>query len=116
MRLSHRTAAEGNQLIEQAQTVAHAAIGRARQQRHGRHFEGDLFRDANGFEPLTDQSSRQSLQTELQAARQDVTGSFCGSVVASRNFTCGGGSSSVFSNALKEWFDSMCTSSMRYTL
>ena len=31
-----------------------------------------------------------------------VTGSFCGSVVASRNLTCGGGSSSVFSSALKE--------------
>jgi hypothetical protein len=45
-----------------------------------------------------------------------VTGNFCGSVVASRNFTCGGGSSSVFSNALKECAESMCTSSMRYTL
>src|SRR3546814_5668224 len=36
-----------------------------------------------------------------------VTGSFCGSVVASRNFTCGGGSSSVFSNALNAFFDSV---------
>ena len=45
-----------------------------------------------------------------------VTGSFCGSVVASRNFTCGGGSSSVFSSALNECAESMCTSSMRYTL
>ena len=45
-----------------------------------------------------------------------VTGSFCGSVVASRNLTCGGGSSSVFSRALKECVDSMCTSSIRYTL
>ena len=42
-----------------------------------------------------------------------VTGSFCGSVVASRNFTCGGGSSSVFRSALKECADSMCTSSIR---
>ncbi len=42
-----------------------------------------------------------------------VTGSFCGSVVASRNFTCGGGSSSVFSSALKALLDSMCTSSIR---
>ncbi len=45
-----------------------------------------------------------------------VTGSFCGSVVASRNLTCGGGSSSVFNSALKELLDSMCTSSIRYTL
>jgi formiminotetrahydrofolate cyclodeaminase len=45
-----------------------------------------------------------------------VAGSFCGSVVASRNFTCGGGSSSVFSSALKLLLENMCTSSMRYTL
>ena len=42
-----------------------------------------------------------------------VTGSFCGSVVASRNLTCGGGSSSVLSRALNECVDSMCTSSIR---
>ena len=30
-----------------------------------------------------------------------VIGSFCGSVVAKRNLTCGGGSSKVFSKALK---------------
>ena len=36
-----------------------------------------------------------------------VIGSFCGSVVASRNFTCGGGSSSVLSSALNECPDSM---------
>ncbi|MCY1300695.1 hypothetical protein D9M70_502720 [compost metagenome] len=42
-----------------------------------------------------------------------VTGSFCGSVVASRNFTCGGGSSRVLSSALNECVESMCTSSIR---
>ena len=36
-----------------------------------------------------------------------VTGSFSTSVVAKRNFTCAGGSSSVFSNALKALRDSM---------
>ena len=45
-----------------------------------------------------------------------VTGNFCGSVVASRNLTWGGGSSSVLSKALNECADSMCTSSIRYTL
>ena len=45
-----------------------------------------------------------------------VIGTFFGSVVASRNFTCGGGSSSVFNRALKLEVESMCTSSMRYTL
>ncbi|MNY63864.1 hypothetical protein D3C86_2008860 [compost metagenome] len=42
-----------------------------------------------------------------------VIGSFCGSVVASRNLTCGGGSSKVLSKALNECEDSMCTSSIR---
>ena len=45
-----------------------------------------------------------------------VTGTFCGSVVASTKTTCGGGSSSVFSMALKAWVDSMWTSSMTKTL
>ena len=34
------------------------------------------------------------------------------SVVASKNFTCSGGSSSVFNSALNAAVDSMCTSSM----
>ena len=41
-----------------------------------------------------------------------VTGTFRISVVAKMNFTCGGGSSSVLSSALKALFDSMWTSSM----
>ncbi len=45
-----------------------------------------------------------------------VTGTFCGSVVARMNTTCGGGSSSVFSIALNACVDSMCTSSITYTL
>ena len=38
---------------------------------------------------------------------------FCGSVVAKMNFTCSGGSSSVFKSALKAAADSMWTSSIR---
>ena len=38
---------------------------------------------------------------------------FCGSVVAKINFTCGGGSSNVLSSALKAADESMCTSSIR---
>ncbi len=41
-----------------------------------------------------------------------VTGTFCGSVVASTNFRYSGGSSSVFSIALKAVVESMCTSSI----
>ena len=42
-----------------------------------------------------------------------VAGNLCASVVAKRNFTCGGGSSRVFSRALKAGPLSMCTSSIR---
>ena len=42
-----------------------------------------------------------------------VTGIFCGSVVASTNLTCSGGSSSVFNIELNAGFESMCTSSIR---
>ena len=45
-----------------------------------------------------------------------VTGNFCGSVVARRNFTYSGGSSKVLSKALKLCLESICTSSIRYTL
>ncbi|MFO0627573.1 MAG: hypothetical protein U0325_18340 [Polyangiales bacterium] len=40
----------------------------------------------------------------------------CTSVVAKMNFTCGGGSSRVFSRALNAPTESMCTSSMITTL
>ncbi len=45
-----------------------------------------------------------------------VSGTFWGSVVARMNTTWLGGSSSVFNNALKAAVESMCTSSMMYTL
>ena len=42
-----------------------------------------------------------------------VSGTLRTSVVAKMNFTCPGGSSSVFRSALKAPLESMCTSSMR---
>ena len=59
-----------------------------------------------------------SMFFKLNCKQRDktVTGIFFASVVASRNFTCSGGSSSVFNKALKLWPVSMCTSSIRYTL
>src|SRR6185437_6483110 len=45
-----------------------------------------------------------------------VIGTFCTSVVAKTNIACNGGSSSVFSMALNADLESMCTSSIIYTL
>ncbi len=40
------------------------------------------------------------LKSNLWHLESIVVGSFCGSVVASTNFTCSGGSSNVFKSAL----------------
>ena len=61
-------------------------------------------------------SAGNRLRLNFRQRESTVIGSFCGSVVASRNFTWGGGSSRVLSNALKLFSENMCTSSMRYTL
>ena len=45
-----------------------------------------------------------------------VEGILSGSVVARIKTTCGGGSSKVFKSELKLCLESMCTSSIRYTL
>ena len=44
-----------------------------------------------------------------------VAGTLCSSVVARMNSKCSGGSSMIFSRALKASRESMCTSSMMYT-
>src|SRR5215467_5650009 len=57
------------------------------------------------------------LRKSYRWQRDRIVGStFSGSVVAKMNFTCSGGSSSVLSSALNAALESMCTSSMMYTL
>ncbi len=61
-----------------------------------------------------------ALETRRKSNRwtreRTVSGTLCGSVVASTNSTCAGGSSSVFRNAFHASVVSMCASSMMYTL
>ena len=68
--LARGSAAEGNQLIEQRQRVAHAAVGRLSDQLHRRRIKDNPF----GFEDLPHalgkQRNGQALQIELQATRQ----------------------------------------------
>ena len=56
------------------------------------------------------------LKSNLWHLDNIVAGSFCGSVVASINLTCSGGSSNVFNRALNAPVDNICTSSIIYTL
>ena len=60
----------------------------------------------------TSVSLRHARRSKRWQRDSTVTGTLRISVVAKTNFTCGGGSSSVFSSALKAGVDSMCTSSM----
>ena len=62
---------------------------------------------------LSSGTSRKSKRMHLDSM---VAGSLCTSVVHSTNMTCSGGSSSVFNRALNADTDSICTSSMMYTL
>ena len=52
------------------------------------------------------------LKSNLSVRDRIVSGTFSISVVARMNFTCGGGSSSVFRRALNAQVESICTSSM----
>ena len=54
-----------------------------------------------------------ALRLSCKHRESTVLGTFSSSVVAIKKIICGGGSSKVFNSALKELFDSMCTSSMR---
>ena len=106
-------AAERQQLIEQRLGVAHRAAGPA-----GDQFQGFVV----GLHPFAGRRfpcSRSTIRGVPMPAKSKrwqrdrmVIGIFSTSVVAKMNLTCGGGSSSVLSRALKAALDSMWTSSM----
>ena len=58
-------------------------------------------------------STRIARKLNCRHRESTVTGTFCGSVVANKNFTCSGGSSNVFNKALKLCPENMCTSSIK---
>ena len=107
----------GDRLVEQREPVARRAVGGARDQvqrvRRGRDLLllGDAAEQAG---QLGDAGSRR--RSKRWQRERTVTGTLRISVVAKTNFTCGGGSSSVFSSALNALRDSMWTSSMMKTL
>ena len=86
-------AAVGDRLVEQGQAVAQRTIGRPCEHGKGLVLEINAFGSQDVAHLVVDLLGRQALEVELDARESTVTGSFCGSVVASRNLTCGGGSS-----------------------
>ena len=104
--LARLAAAEGDQLIEQRQRVAHAAVGRLRHAAAApRPRTAHLLGLRMCCRCAAISATGRRLRLNCRQRDSTVTGSFCGSVVASRNLTCGGGSSSVLSSALKECVD-----------
>jgi hypothetical protein len=65
-----RASAEGDELIEQTQSVTHAAFGGARHERECGRFEFELLGGRNELQAFADQIRRKTLETELQTARQ----------------------------------------------
>ena len=104
-RLLDRAAAVGDRLVGERQRVAHRAARRARDQ---------LQRRGSAATPSCAQHRARcstivcgAIGRRLNCRQRDstVAGTFCGSVVASTNLRYSGGSSSVFSIALKAWLD-----------
>ena len=67
---THRPAAKRNRLIQQAQSVSHRTIRSMRQLRQRRRLKLNPLLRQQPTQMLSDHLNRQSLQTELQTARQ----------------------------------------------
>ncbi len=67
----HLPLPHGDRLIGQAQRVAHAAVGGARQQLQRTRVAGDLLRRQHRFQLLTDLIDVQRFEVELQTAREN---------------------------------------------
>ena len=67
---ARRAIAKGQQLVEQRERIAQAAVGGLRQQLQRGRFIDQLFRVENMRQAGTDQRHRQTLEIELQATRQ----------------------------------------------
>ena len=103
-----------DRLIEQRQRVAHRAFGDARDQRAARRPRRRRPRPAqiSGEMPRHHRPTSMRFRSKRRQRERTVIGTFSISVVANRNLTCSGGSSSVFNRPLKACLESMCTSSM----
>ena len=106
---------ENGKLIE-AQRIAQRTIGQTGDQFRAVGGQLQLFFPGDILHPPGDILRPDAGKIVPLAAGEDGGGHFLDLGVARMKMTCAGGSSSVFSSALKAAVDSMCTSSMIYTL
>ena len=109
-------AAAGDGLIERRERIAHAAFARLRQ--HAEHFGVGLDAFLLGDPSMRATSSAKSTERKLNCWQREtmVEGILCASVVHRMKTTHSGGSSSVFSSALKASLVIWCASSTMKTL
>ena len=69
LRFARSTVAKYQQLIEQRQAIAHAAVGRLRQQFERSSFVNQLLSVKDERQPRRNHSHRQPFEIELQTAR-----------------------------------------------
>ena len=98
---AHRPCRMGDRLVEQRERVAHRAFGGAGDQRQRLGLDLDAFLGGDAFEMLHQPPASMRRRSKRWQRDRMVTGTLRISVVAKMNLTCGGGSSSVFSRALK---------------
>ena len=109
--LMARLAEERRELFERADGVAKAALGVPRDLEHGGFVDLDISAAATWLSTRAMSWTRGRRKSKRWQRERMVAGILCASVVASTKTTCGGGSSSVFSRALKASLVSMWTSS-----
>ena len=105
-------AAMGDRLIEDRQAVAGRTFGGAGDGGERVGFDRDTFKLGDMGEVGGEQVGGDSAQVEALAARQHRYRDLVHFGRGEQEFDVRGGSSSVFSKALKAFFDSMWTSSM----
>ena len=105
--------AMGDRLVEDRQAIAGRAFGGAGDHRAAPRARPRPLRPRrHAAKCAASLSAGMRRRSKRWQRDRTVTGTLSTSVVANRNFTCAGGSSSVFSSALNAFFDSMWTSSM----
>ena len=105
MHVGHRDplVGEREQLLQQRLAVAHRPGGAAGESLQRFRLGLDPFRLDDLAQPVENRGGGNAGEVESLAAREDRDRNLRASVVQKMNFTCSGGSSSVFSKALKAW-------------
>src|SRR5438552_1284996 len=106
--LAYFFAAKGDQLIEHRFRITEASFRSARDRVRRRGLKRDLFFSGDQLQVLRDQVCRNAMEVEPLTAAENGGQNLLRFGRREINFTCSGGSSSVFKSALNAAAESMC--------